>query len=68
MLVQYHPLKLSQAFRGESSILKVNYNFAFAHLPRSKLLGMRSLPNSYEDRVHNSLILRTSKRQQLKMF
>jgi|GEM_PF-96919 len=39
-------LKLSAASHGESSILKENYDSVFARLPRSKLRGMRSLPNS----------------------
>jgi hypothetical protein len=38
-------LKLSAACCGESSILKEQYRSSFARLPRSKLLGMRSLPN-----------------------
>jgi hypothetical protein len=39
-------LKLSAASCGESSILMEQYRSAFARLPRSKLRGMRSLPNS----------------------
>ena len=39
-------LKLSAASCGESSILKEQYHSSFARLPRSKLRGMRSLPNS----------------------
>jgi hypothetical protein len=39
-------LKLSAANCGESSILMEQYRSAFAHLLRSKLRGMRTLPNS----------------------
>jgi hypothetical protein len=46
LVLFFIPLKLSAASRGESSILKENYNSVFARLPHSKLRGMRSLPNS----------------------
>jgi len=44
--LDYEELKLSAASCAESSILKEHYCSLFARLPRSKLQGMRLLPNS----------------------
>ena len=47
-------LKLSAASCGESSILKEQERSACARLPRSKLRGMRSLPNSLPSKSASS--------------
>ena len=56
-IISLNALKLSAASCGESSILKEQYRSSFARLPRSKLRGMRSLPNSYQHfREHQFII------------
>jgi hypothetical protein len=50
-------LKLSQANRCESSILKANYNSVNTYLPRSKRRCLSSLQNSTENlKKHYSVI------------